>query len=722
MATEFKLSYTANDINNRLGKIDSLAAKSELPTKTSELTNDSGFVTESYVQQYAQPTGDYALKSEIPVVPVTSVNGQIGAINLRAEDVGALPDTTEIPTVPTNVSAFTNDAGYLTEHQSLADYAKTADLGRLASKDTVSKSDLASDVQASLGKANTALQSYTETDPTVPSWAKASTKPTYTASEVGADASGTASSAVSAHNTNTSAHNDIRTLISNLTTRLNALADSDDTTLDQMSEVVAYIKSNKTLIEEITTNKVNVSDIINNLTTNVSNKPLSAAQGVALKSLIDSLQTEVDGKAETSALTSHTGNTTVHITSTERTNWNAAKTHADSTHAPSNAEKNQNAFSNVVVGSTKIAADTTTDSLTLVGSNVTLTPDATNDKVTIGITKDNVTAALGYTPPTTNTTYGVVSTSADGLAPKRDGSTTKFLRGDGTWAVPPDTNTTYSAAGSSLGLVKSGGDVTISSGVITVNDDSHNHTIANVDNLQTTLDTINTRLDYANMAYGTCSTAAATAAKVITVSGNTQWQLAAGSIIVIKFSATNTASNPTFNVNDTGAKPVWYGTSVITTGSLSYAGYKNRPMEFMYDGTQYVFIGWSYDANSTYSNVALGHGYVTCSTAAATTAKVGTLSSYALTKGGIVAVKFTYAVPANSTLNINSKGAKAMFYRGQAITADVIGAGDIATFIYDGTQYHLLSIDRWQDDITSLKSMISSQIESAIGAAMAASY
>ena len=42
-----------------------------------------------------------------------------------------------------------------------------------------------------------------------------------------------------------------------------------------------------------------------------------------------------------------------------------------------------------------------------------------------------------------NTTYGVVSTTADGLAPKRDGSTTKFLRADGTWAVPPDTNTTY---------------------------------------------------------------------------------------------------------------------------------------------------------------------------------------------------------------------------------------------------------------------------------------
>lgn len=59
------------------------------------------------------------------------------------------------------------------------------------------------------------------------------------------------------------------------------------------------------------------------------------------------------------------------------------------------------------------------------------------------LTKANVTDALGYTPPATDTTYSVVSTTADGLAPKRSGTTTKFLRDDGTWAVPPDTNTVY---------------------------------------------------------------------------------------------------------------------------------------------------------------------------------------------------------------------------------------------------------------------------------------
>ena len=95
---------------------------------------------------------------------------------------------------------------------------------------------------------------------------------------------------INTHNTATDSHNDIRLLIDGLTTRLNTLADSDDTTFDQMSEVVAYIKSNKSLIDSITTSKVNVADIIDNLTTNVANKPLSAAQGVALKALIDGLE------------------------------------------------------------------------------------------------------------------------------------------------------------------------------------------------------------------------------------------------------------------------------------------------------------------------------------------------------------------------------------------------------------------------------------------------
>ena len=34
----------------------------------------------------------------------------------------------EIPTIPTDVSAFNNDVGYLTQHQDLSDYAKKSDI------------------------------------------------------------------------------------------------------------------------------------------------------------------------------------------------------------------------------------------------------------------------------------------------------------------------------------------------------------------------------------------------------------------------------------------------------------------------------------------------------------------------------------------------------------------------------------------------------------------
>lgn len=146
----------------------------------------------------------------------------------------------------------------------------------------------------------------------VSEWALQPTKPTYTATEIGADSKGSADAAlasakayadqqiaaiptpdvsgqINAHNVATDAHNDIRLLVEDLTARLTALADSDDDTLDQLSEVVAYIKANRELIESVTTAKVNVSDIIDNLTTNVSDRPLSAAQGVVLKGLIDAI-------------------------------------------------------------------------------------------------------------------------------------------------------------------------------------------------------------------------------------------------------------------------------------------------------------------------------------------------------------------------------------------------------------------------------------------------
>ena len=65
------------------------------------------------------------------------------------------------------------------------------------------------------------------------------------------------------HNISTISHNDMRSKIEDINTRLNTLADCDDETLDQISEIVAYCKDNRELIEQITTAKVSVSDLVN---------------------------------------------------------------------------------------------------------------------------------------------------------------------------------------------------------------------------------------------------------------------------------------------------------------------------------------------------------------------------------------------------------------------------------------------------------------------------
>lgn len=93
--------------------------------------------------------------------------------------------------------------------------------------------------------------------------------------------------------------------------------------------------------------------------------------------------------------------------------------------------------------------------------------------------------------------------------------------------------------------------------------------------------------------YGTCSTAAATAAKVVSCSN---FALITGAEITIKFTTTNTAANPTLNVNSTGAKAIYYRGSAISAGYLA----ANRTYTFRYNGSQYDLVG-DINTNTTYS-------------------------------------------------------------------------------------------------------------------------
>ena len=219
---------------------------------------------------------EYVKKITEGIVPggaVSSVNGKTGAVVLTAGDVHALPDNTVIPAVPEKVSAFENDAGYLTEHQDIS-----------------GKVDKVAGKGLSTHDYDNAAKAKVDAIPEDPKY----TDTVYDDAEVKQGLNqlkDDLSAAVSQHNTDTTAHNDLRLALQGLSDRINAALDSDDTTLDQMSEVVAYIKSNKTLIDTITTSKVSVADIVNDLATNVTDKPLSAAQGVVLKRLIDELRT-----------------------------------------------------------------------------------------------------------------------------------------------------------------------------------------------------------------------------------------------------------------------------------------------------------------------------------------------------------------------------------------------------------------------------------------------
>lgn len=238
--------------------------------------------------------------------------------------------------------------------------------------------------------------------------------------------------AVSSHNISPISHSDIRDLITGLTTRLNALADSDDTTLDQLSEIVAYIKSNRSLIESVTTNKVNVSDVINNLTSTSVDKPLAANQGKVLKELIDTL---------TSSFNAHKNDTTVHTNSTERANftdaynkrhthgnksvidgitstlvnnWNSAKTHADSAHAPSDAQAN-------VIETVKV-------------NGTALTPSSKAVNVTVPTKVSQLTNDSGYKTTDNNTTYSLSKSGSTITLTGSDGSKTSVSDSDtNTW-------------------------------------------------------------------------------------------------------------------------------------------------------------------------------------------------------------------------------------------------------------------------------------------------
>ena len=125
--------------------------------------------------------------------------------------------------------------------------------------------------------------------------------------------------------------------------------------------------------------------------------------------------------------------------------------------------------------------------------------------------------------------------------------------------------------------------------------------------------------------FGSCSTAAGTAAKVVSCSG---FVLTTGSVITVKFTVTNTASNPTLNVNNTGAKAIQYRGNAIASGYLE----ANRVYTFIYDGTNYQLIGdINTDTNTTYNTGTATVAGITKLYTSTGTATDGTMTQKAIT-------------------------------------------------------------------------------------------
>lgn len=100
-------------------------------------------------------------------------------------------------------------------------------------------------------------------------------------------------------------------------------------------------------------------------------------------------------------------------------------------------------------------------------------------------------------------------------------------------------------------------------------------------NAQTTADTAITRL---NGQYGTCTTAAGTATKAVTLTNANNFELFKGATIAVKFSNTNSAASPTLKVGNTDAKPIYVKGSAISSMYYWSAG---TTVTFVYNGSQW---------------------------------------------------------------------------------------------------------------------------------------
>lgn len=133
--------------------------------------------------------------------------------------------------------------------------------------------------------------------------------------------------------------------------------------------------------------------------------------------------------------------------------------------------------------------------------------------------------------------------------------------------------------------------------------------------------------------YGTCGTAAGTAAKVVTCEDFDT--LLTGVTIHVKFTNANSVANPTLNVNSTGAKNIYrYGTTAPSTSAAS-SWQAGSVVSFTYDGSYWQMNGWLNDNSNTYDREYLNATTKAVSAITAGTLMCGTASGYKQVAKGV---------------------------------------------------------------------------------------
>ena len=268
------------------------------------------------------------------------------------------------------------------------------------------------------------------------------------------------------------------------------------------------------------------------------------------------------------------------------------------------------------------------------------------------------------------------------------GAQAKFLRGDGTWQSPTDTN---DATAQNISTANNTYPILLGN---TAN------ATANIGNKAalfgsgvkvnpSTSEVIATKFTGAltgnvtgncSGSSGSCTGNAATATKLAT----------ARTINIQDSSATNTGTGASFDGSGNATIKLPAIIKADVTGNCSGSSGSCTGNAATASKATQLTTARTIDGVSFNGTANITH-YGSCSTAAATAEKAVACTGFALATGAEINVKFTVTnTAANPTLNVSSTGAKAIYYRGAAISAGYLAANRTYRFVYNGAQYELI--------------------------------